>query len=126
MKAAIPYRDGEVFGHFGRTETFKLYNIEDGKVASSVLMDTGGEGHGALAGLLKQQGVSILICGGIGQGAIDALSAAGIEVYPGETGPCDGLAKALAEGTLEKKDTVACAHHHHAAGEGCHHGNQQI
>ena len=78
MKIAVPFFNGEVFQHFGHTETFKLYEIEDGQVASIDIVDTNGSGHDALAGLLSDLSVNVLLCGGIGEGAQTALTAAGI------------------------------------------------
>ena len=49
MKLAIPYDNGQVFQHFGKTEAFKIYDIVDGKVGPSMVMSTNGQGHGALA-----------------------------------------------------------------------------
>ena len=48
MRVAVTYDNGNVFGHFGRTEQFKIYDIEDGKVVSSQILDTNGEGCGAV------------------------------------------------------------------------------
>ena len=81
MKIAVTFDNGNVFQHFGHTEAFKVYDIEDGKIISSEVMPTNGSGHGALAGFLKDLGVSTLICGGIGGGAQMALSEAEIELY---------------------------------------------
>ena len=50
MKIAVTYDNGQIFQHFGHTEQFKLYTVEDGKVVSSEVVDTNGSGHGALAG----------------------------------------------------------------------------
>ena len=80
MRIAVTYDNGNVFQHFGRTENFKIYNVEDGKVVSSEVMNSNGVGHEALAWLLKDSNIDVLICGGIGQGAQDALTEAGIEV----------------------------------------------
>ena len=66
MRVAVTYDNGNVFGHFGRTEKFKVYDIEDGKVINSQILDTNGEGCGALAGILNIADVDALICGGIG------------------------------------------------------------
>ena len=52
MKIAVTYDNGEVFQHFGRTENFKVYEIEDNKVISSEVISSNGVGHGALAGVL--------------------------------------------------------------------------
>ena len=83
MKIAVTYDNGEVFQHFGHTEQFKVYEVEDGKIVASEVIDTNGSGHGALAGFLNQCGAQVLICGGIGGGARNALAEAGIQLYPG-------------------------------------------
>ena len=82
-RIAVTYDNGQVFGHFGRTEQFKVYDVSDGKVVSSEIIDSNGEGHGALAGLLAVNNVDVLVCGGIGGGAMNALSENGIEVCAG-------------------------------------------
>ena len=65
MKIAVTYDNGNVFQHFGKTENFKVYEVEDNKVVSSEVIGSNGTGHGALAGLLAEQGIDVLICGGI-------------------------------------------------------------
>ena len=83
MKVAVTYENGEVFQHFGHSEAFKLYEVEGGEVKSSEVVPTNGSGHGALAGFLRERGVEVLICGGIGAGAQNALAEAGIKLYGG-------------------------------------------
>ncbi len=136
MKIAVTYEGGQVFQHFGHTQHFKLYQVEDGKVAGSQLLDTQGQGHGALAGLLAQAGVDTLICGGIGGGARQALAQAGVKLYPGVTGPADQAVEALLAGTLaynpdtqcnhHRDEGEGCGHHHHGGESGCghHHGGE--
>ena len=53
MRIAVTYENGSVFQHFGHTEQFKIYDVEDGKIISSEVVDTNGSGHGALAGVLS-------------------------------------------------------------------------
>ena len=89
MKIAVTYEDGNVFPHFGHTEQFKIYEIENGKVADTQMADTEGSGHGALAGMLSALKVDTLICGGIGAGAQAALNQAGIRLYGGVSGSAD-------------------------------------
>lgn len=103
MRVATTYDNGNIFIHFGRSEQFKIYDIQDGKVLSEQVVGTGGTGHGALAGLLANGGVDTLICGGIGGGAINALAQAGITVYAGAQGSCDACVEALIAGTLAQK-----------------------
>ena len=62
MKIAVTYEDGQIYQHFGHTEQFKLYEVEDGKVVSEEIIDTNGTGHGALAGMLRELGADTLIC----------------------------------------------------------------
>ncbi|WP_368257382.1 NifB/NifX family molybdenum-iron cluster-binding protein, partial [Intestinimonas butyriciproducens] len=74
MKIAVTYENGTVFQHFGHTEQFKVYQVEDGRVTGTEILDTNGSGHGALAGFLRDAGVEALICGGLGMGARNALA----------------------------------------------------
>ncbi|WP_026652538.1 NifB/NifX family molybdenum-iron cluster-binding protein [Butyrivibrio proteoclasticus] len=110
MKLAVTHENGQVFQHFGHTEEFKIYEIEDGKVVSSEIMSTEGSGHEALAGLLDDKGISVLICGGLGGGANAALTEAGIEVFSGATGSADEAVEAYLKGELENSG-VNCDHH---------------
>ena len=89
MKIAVTYENGSVFQHFGHTEQFKIYEILQGKIVKSQIVSTNGNGHGALAGILSEQGVDTLICGGIGAGAQTALANAGIQLYGGVSGNAD-------------------------------------
>lgn len=118
MKIAVTYDNGEVFQHFGRTESFKIYEVEDNKVVSSEVISSNGTGHGALAGLLAEQGVNVLICGGIGGGAQTALTEAGIDLCAGAQGNVDEVVEAYLKGELESSG-VNCDHHHHEEGHSC-------
>ena len=119
MRIAVTYENGEIFQHFGHTEQFKVYDVENGKIMSAEVVDTNGSGHGALAGVLSALHVDALICGGIGGGAQAALAAAGIQLYGGVSGDADQAAEALAAGTLAYNPNVMCSHH----GEHHHEGN---
>ena len=118
MKIAVTYDNGEVFQHFGRTESFKIYEVEDNKVVSSEVISSNGTGHGALAGLLAEQGVNVLICGGIGGGAQAALTEAGIDLCAGAQGNVDEVVETYLKGELESSG-VNCDHHHHEEGHSC-------
>ncbi len=124
MKIAITYENGQIFQHFGHTECFKVYDVADGRVQSAQVVGTNGTGHGALAGLLRLQGVDTLICGGIGGGAQMALAEAGIRLFGGVSGDADQAVEALLNGTLEYNANVTCDHHgeHHGGNCGEHHG----
>lgn len=124
MKIAIAYEAGLIYQHFGHTPTFKLYEIADGKILETQIMDTNGSGHGALAGFLADLGVQAVICGGIGGGARYALAEAGIAVYGGVSGDADEAAEEFAAGVLDFDPCARCSHHDaqhdHACGShGC-------
>ena len=118
MKIAATYDNGTIFQHFGKTEFFKVYEVEDNKVVSSEVIGSNGTGHGALAGLLAEQGISVLICGGIGGGAQSALAEAGIELCSGAQGDADTAVDAYLKGELVSTG-VNCDHHHHEDGHSC-------
>ena len=61
MRIAVTYENGQIFQHFGHTETFKIYDVEEGKVVHSEVVDTNGSGHGALAGVLNALNADVLI-----------------------------------------------------------------
>ncbi len=115
MRIAVTYDNGNVFQHFGRTESFKVYEVEDGSVVSSEVMSSDGVGHEALAWLLKDADIDVLICGGMGQGAQDALAEAGIEVCAGAEGDTDEAVAAYLAGELVNTG-VNCDHHDHEHG----------
>ena len=117
MKIAVTYENGNVYQHFGHTAAFKVYEAENGKVISSQVLDTNGSGHGALALLLAQQGVNVLICGGIGGGARFALMDAGIAIYGGVTGDADEAVELFLSNALNYDPNARCNHHDHHHGE---------
>ena len=118
MKIAVTYENGNIFQHFGRTETFKIYEVEDGKVVSSEVIGSDGIGHGALAGLLADRDIQVLICGGLGGGALNALRSAGIEVCAGASGNADEAVEAYLRGELVDSG-ANCDHHHEGEDHEC-------
>ena len=116
MKIAVTYENGNIFQHFGRTETFKVYEVEDGRIVSSEVIGSDGVGHGALAGLLADRDIQVLICGGLGGGAMSALSEAGIEVCAGASGDADEAVEAYLRGDLVNTG-ANCDHHGHEDGD---------
>ncbi len=119
MKIAAAYENGNIFEHFGKTRFFKIYTANENKdLTSFEVVSTNGQGHGALASFLESNAVDVVICGGIGQGAQDALAEKGIEVYGGISGNVDSVVVAFLAGKLEKKG-VGCDHRHEGEGHFC-------
>lgn len=121
LKIAVTYENGLVFQHFGHSEHFKLYDVTDGTVTGSEVVDTNGNGHGALAGFLRAHGVNVLICGGIGGGAKMALAQAGIQLFGGVQGDADQAVADYLAGKLSFNPDIQCSHHgdHHGEGHSC-------
>ncbi len=126
MRIAVTYENGEIFQHFGHTQQFKVYDVAEGKIVSSQIVDTNGSGHGALAGVLNALNAEVLICGGIGGGAQMALAAADIQLYGGVAGNADAAVEAFLAGKLDFNPHVQCnhhgEHHHHHEGSCGEHG----
>lgn len=118
MRIAVPYENGNIFQHFGRSEAFKFYDVADGAVTAAAVVSTNGSGHGALAGFLVANHADVVICGGIGGGAQSALTEAGIRFYGGVSGSADAAVQALLDGSLGYDPEARCDHHDHAHGAG--------
>ena len=129
MKIAVTYENGQIFQHFGHSEQFKIYNIDNGSVTNAAVVNTDGSGHGALAGFLQGLEVDVLICGGIGGGAVTALSQANVRLFAGVAGDADTAINEFLAGKLSTSSDANCDHHegHHGedhccGGHGEHHG----
>ncbi len=120
MKIAVPFENGMVFQHFGRSEQFKFYEVENGAVLHSEVVSTNGQGHGALVGFLVQHGANVVLCGGIGTGAQVALMQAGIQMFGGISGLADVAVSNYLSGRLVFDPDVHCTHHDHDEGHSCH------
>jgi len=124
MIVAVTFEDGKIFQHFGKTSQFKFYTVSDNSVTKAEVVGTEGKGHGELVGFLKEHGAEVLICGGLGEGAKNALSESGIKVYAGVEGETDQAIIDFVIGKLKYNPEVHCEHHHESEGEhSCHSGN---
>jgi len=112
LRIAVTYDpdSGDIFQHFGKTSYFKLYETNGTEVKTEVL-STNGQGHGALAGVLTDLKADVLICGGIGAGAQNALSAMGIRLYGGCAGSADTAVKDFLNNSLRYQEDIKCDHH---------------
>ena len=118
-RIAVTYENGEVFQHFGHTEAFKIYDVQDGEIMKSEVIGSDGSGHSALAQLLDGYKVDVLICGGIGGGAQAALEECGIELCAGADGDADEAVAAYLRGELVNTG-ANCDHHGEGHSCSCH------
>lgn len=117
--AVTTAEDDTVFAHFGSCPIFTVFKLEDGKIVSSSRLEAGETGHEAMADLMVEQGVQVLICGGIGLGAIQALMEKNIMVVPGQQGKVQQVAEEFLAGTLAQSTTPTCGGHEDSDGCGC-------
>lgn len=123
MRIAVTYENEQVFQHFGHCEEFKIFDVEEGKVVKTGIADASAFGHESTIGFLKELGVDVLICGGIGPGAQNVLRRNGIEFYGGTSGRVDDVVTDFLRNELVYNPDVTCDHHDHDHGEGgcsCH------
>lgn len=116
MKIAMP-KDGIMLNqHFGKSKSFAVITIENDKVVEikEISAESLQHNHGGLSELLVSEGVSLVITGGIGQGAIDALKEKGLCVIRGASGKIEEVINEYLAGNLKDRE-VTCNHHgeHH-------------
>lgn len=118
MKIAMP-KDGEMLNqHFGKSKSFAIVTLEENKVVNNKEVSTEGlqHNHGGLANMLENEGVTLVITGGIGAGAYNSLQEKGFKVIRGVSGKIEDAINEYLKGALQDKE-VTCSHdhgeHHH-------------
>ena len=120
--------DDKVYEHFGKCNNFTIFEVKNSELVANYSMGCDKTGHDAVTEALMAEKVDVVICGGIGQGAIEALLASGIQVIPGITGYVSIAAADYLSGMLEISMEANCSHKHGDDGEcdcaceGCHSG----
>jgi len=110
MKIAMPIQGGRLSQHFGHSEQFSLFDIEDQSIQAREDVTPPPHEPGLLPRWLKERGVSVVIAGGMGQRAKMIFEEAGIEVIcgaPSETP--DFVVDSYLKGNLETGDNT-CDH----------------
>ncbi len=120
MKVAITTENDQIFQHFGKCGLFTIFTVEDGRVKGKEAITTEGRGHGSLGNFLKEQGVDVLICGGIGGGARNMMVENNIRLIYGITGSVDQAMEQVLAGALASDEDAQCNHHHGEEDHQCH------
>jgi predicted Fe-Mo cluster-binding NifX family protein len=127
MKIAVPVtNENQIDGHFGHCESYGVFTISDNKEISDIKSVQSPQGCGCksdIASVLAADGVSIMLAGGIGGGAINVLNNSGIEVIRGCSGDATEVVKLYLKGLVE--DSGSSCHQHEAHhGQGHDHDHQ--
>lgn len=113
MKISVNYTNGDIFQHFGDTKFFKIYEVEDNKVVSSMVIPANPLGHVTLATQLINEKIDVVICGGLGDRMLHLLEDAGMQVCGNVKGNADQAVEAYLNGTLQySRQAHACSCHH--------------
>jgi predicted Fe-Mo cluster-binding NifX family protein len=118
MKIAVTTEGNQIFQHFGKCPTFTIFTVENGAIQEKATIDASQNGHAALTGFLKELGVEVVICGGIGGGAKQMLSSAGIKLISGIAGNIDSAVNSYLLGNLNDLGG-ACNHEEHGQDHVC-------
>jgi predicted Fe-Mo cluster-binding NifX family protein len=113
MIVAVPYLQGQVNAHFGSTQSFMVAEGVDGKIEKTTVFEVQGmqHNHSGIAGFLKEQGVEVILAGGMGGPMQQALKMQGFELYCGVQGPAIAAVEAFLRGEIEQSEST-CGHHH--------------
>jgi predicted Fe-Mo cluster-binding NifX family protein len=116
MKIAVPItKENQIDGHFGHCESYGVFTISDKNEIVEVKSVGSPEGCGCksdIASVLASDGVSVMLAGGIGGGAINVLNNSGIEVIRGCSGDATEVVKLYLSGLVE--DSGSSCHQHEA------------
>ena len=113
MKIAVAAEGNSVTEHFGHCAGFLTFETEDNRIISSQFIPNPGHRPGFLPVFLHEKGVSVIISGGMGQGAIDIFNEKGVEVIVGASGDAQTAVSRYLQGALKSTGSV-CHQHQHA------------
>lgn len=126
MKIAVPVtQDKQIDSHFGHCESYNIFTISEKNEITEIKNLNSPQGCGCksnIASVLASDGVSVMLAGGIGSGAINVLNSCGIQVVRGCYGNATEVVKLYLAGLVEDSGS-SCQHHdhHHQDGHSCSH-----
>lgn len=112
MKIAVARDKNMVSAHFGHCEGFDIYNISENTIADRTFLANPGHRPGFLPVFLKENGVDVIIAGGMGESAQELFYQNGIKVLVGAEGYCKEAVEKYLEGSLESTGSICHEHQH--------------
>ena len=113
IRIAVASEGNQVTEHFGHCRNFQIFDAEEGRISGSFSLDNPGHRPGFLPNFLHDQGVKVIISGGMGGSAVELFNGHGIEVVVGAQGDARTAAEAYLAGDLVSTGSV-CQEHEHA------------
>ena len=121
MKIAVPVtQDKQIDSHFGHCESYNIFTISEKNEITEIKNLNSPQGCGCksnIASVLASVGVSVMLAGGIGGGAINVLNSCGIQVVRGCSGNATEVVKLYLAGLVEDSGS-SCQHHDHQHQDG--------
>ena len=119
MKVAVPTSNKVVDNHFGHCKEYTVFTIDANNKIEKAEMLPSPQGCGCksdIAAILRESGVSVMLAGNMGGGALNVLQSHGIQVLRGCSGDVHKLIELFLKGNIE--DSGEGCHHHENRGEG--------
>ena len=119
MKIALPTSGNAVNDHFGHCDHYTIYTVEGNTItAADTLPSPGGCGcKSDIAYTMQEMGVTVMLAGNMGDGALNKLNGCGINVIRGCSGEVEEVVKAYLAGEI--KDSGTSCHCHEGEGHSC-------
>lgn len=111
MKVAVSTDAGMVAQHFGRCPSFTIADIGQGEVRDIEMIANPGHHPGFLPEFLSAQGVSLIVCGGMGNRAQTLFAQKGINYLIGVTGNVQEVLEKLARGEVKGGESLCPKEH---------------
>ncbi len=124
MKIAVPTRGKVVDDHFGHCEAYTIFTIDSNNAiekAESMPAPAGCGCKSNIGGVLQEMGVTILLAGNMGDGALNVLNRHGIDVYRGCAGNVHQLVEVFLQGNVDDSGEGCHQHDHHDGEHQCSH-----
>ncbi|HBS59037.1 MAG TPA: dinitrogenase iron-molybdenum cofactor biosynthesis protein [Firmicutes bacterium] len=113
MKIAVASEQEMVAEHFGHCTNVNIFEVENGQITKTEILANPGHKPGFLPNFLHDQGVKVVISGGMGGGAIEIFGEKGIKVITGARGLAKTAVEQYVQGQLQSTGTVCQEHQHH-------------
>jgi len=117
-KIAVPVtKSNQIDDHFGHCEFYNVYTISEKNEITDVQTIKSEQGCGCksnIASVLAGQGVTIMLAGGIGGGAINVLGFSGIKVVRGCSGNAADVVKLYIDGKINDSGQSCLQHEQHS------------
>ena len=113
MKVAIPTNDSKVDNHFGHCKAYTVITLDEKKNEINREVMPSPQGCGCksnIASILQEQGVTVMLAGSMGAGAVNVLSNHGINVVRGCAGEIDHVIENYVNGKLTDSGE-SCSEH---------------